>query len=276
MPLHEVIAQKLGRLPAEAGPLLDVVAVSGQALALDEAARAAGQAESPVAAVSRMRNERLVRLIGSEDSPLIDTYHDRVRETVLGRMDDRHSKTLHGALAEVIETQVGGLSPERMAALETSPDSRGDANQAIPRVYDLAYHFDAAGETKKAWMYSLLAAEQARRQSALEVAVNNFAAAKRNSVEVSNAVRYRIAAGAGEALMLLGRDEESAVELTDATDLLDDEEYRSGIDCLQGQLCLKQGNLNGAVIHLERGLRRLQVWVPGTLFGIMRALCARP
>src|SRR5262249_26984838 len=84
MPLHEVLGRKLSRLPAEAGPLLEVVAVSGQALPLDEASRTAGHAASPMATLTRMRNERLIRLIGPEDRPLVDTYHDRVRETVLG------------------------------------------------------------------------------------------------------------------------------------------------------------------------------------------------
>ena len=36
MPLHEVLDRKLGRLPEEAGHLLEVVAVSGQALSLEE------------------------------------------------------------------------------------------------------------------------------------------------------------------------------------------------------------------------------------------------
>src|SRR5262249_38491239 len=87
LPLHDVLARKLSRLPAEAAPLLEVVAVSGQALALEEASQAAGHARPPVSTLIPMRNERLVRLIGSEENPVVDTYHDRVRETVLGHMD---------------------------------------------------------------------------------------------------------------------------------------------------------------------------------------------
>ncbi len=60
MPLHEVLGRKLGRLPDEAGHLLEVVAVSGQALSLEEASRTAGHALPPMATISRMRNERLV------------------------------------------------------------------------------------------------------------------------------------------------------------------------------------------------------------------------
>jgi len=34
VPLHDALARKLGRLPGEAGPLLEVLAVSGQALVM--------------------------------------------------------------------------------------------------------------------------------------------------------------------------------------------------------------------------------------------------
>ncbi len=107
MPLHEVLGRKLGRLPDEAGHLLEVVAVSGQPLPLEEATRTAGHALPPMATISRMRNERLVRLVGPDERPLLDTYHDRVRETVLGRLDDGACKTIHRTLAEIIEAKVG-------------------------------------------------------------------------------------------------------------------------------------------------------------------------
>lgn len=71
IPLHEALARKLVRLPAEAGNLLEVVAVSGQALSLEEASRTAGHELPPVTTITRMRNERLLRLIGPDDRPLV-------------------------------------------------------------------------------------------------------------------------------------------------------------------------------------------------------------
>ena len=107
--LHDALARKLGQLPAEAAQLLDVVAVSGQALLLEEASRTAGHELPPMATLTRMRNERLVRLLGPENQPLVDTYHDRVRETILDRMDEGTCKTIHRKLAEVIEQDMGGV-----------------------------------------------------------------------------------------------------------------------------------------------------------------------
>jgi hypothetical protein len=146
MPLHEVLVRKLGRLPDEAGHLLDVVAVSGQALALEEASRTAGHAAPPMATITRMRNERLVRLIGSEERPLVDTYHDRVREAVLGGLDPGLCRTIHRTLGEVIERSVGAAVDELEGRLQSWESAREDPGKAIPRIYDLAYHFDAAGD----------------------------------------------------------------------------------------------------------------------------------
>jgi tetratricopeptide (TPR) repeat protein len=268
LPLHEVLARKLGRLPAEAARLLEVVAVSGQALALEEASRTAGHELPPVATITRMRNERLVRLIGPEESPLVDTYHDRVREAVLGQMEEGTCRSLHRTLAEVIEKDVGEVSVELVPTLESSGTGRGGERPLIPRVYDLAYHYDAAGEKRQAWIYGLLAAEQARRQSALEVAVNNYALAKRNAEGTANAIRYRIAEGYGTALMLLGRYEDANEQLCGVIDLVEDAESKARIEALQGEIAIKQGAMNQSIACYEQGLRRLGHWVPRTALGI--------
>ena len=150
--LHEVLERKLGRLPTEALQLLEVVAVSGQGLSLEEASNTVGLRLSPVATITRMCNERLVRLIGMVESPLIDTYHDRVRESVLAKMDEGRCKTLHRNLAEVIEASVSSVSSEQLVALEKQETST--VARAIPRVFDLSYHYDAAGEPDKAWKFA--------------------------------------------------------------------------------------------------------------------------
>ncbi|MFO1095045.1 MAG: AAA family ATPase [Planctomycetaceae bacterium] len=265
LPLHEVLARKLGQLPEEAAALLDVVAVSGQGLSLEEASRTAGHALPPVATITRMRNERLVRLIGSEESPLVDTYHDRVRETVLRHMDERRCQTLHGKLAEVIEGNFGGLTAEQLAAVEL--DEKPSESRAIPRVFDLAYHFDAAAQTSKARRYALLAAEQARRQSALEVAANNYAIAQRHAAAASPTMRYRIAEGWGDSLMLLGRYEEAHQRLVGIIELVDDPDRKSRINALQGEIAFKQGAISGSIEFFEQGLERLGQPVPKTRFG---------
>ena len=148
VPLNELLGRTLGRLPREAGHLLEVVAVSGQALPLEEASRTAGHASLPIATITRMRNERLVRLVGPDERPLVDTYHDRVRETILGGLDEQSRKSIHKTLAEIIEADAGAASEELQAGLESWRRAGEGDEKPIERVYDLAYHFDAAGEAQ--------------------------------------------------------------------------------------------------------------------------------
>jgi eukaryotic-like serine/threonine-protein kinase len=278
MPLHEVLGRKLGRLPDEAGHLLEVVVVSGQALSLEEASRTAGHETFPVATITRMRNDRLVRMVGTEDRPLVDTYHDRVRETILVRLDEGKRRNIHRRLAQVIEAGVGSDADELEAVLASWERAGEEPGTGLLRVYDLAYHYDEAGDGRRAWIYALLAGEQARRQSALEVAANNFAIARRNAERTSApaAVRYRIAEGHGWVLMLLGRYDEATEALAGTIELARDAERKARIEALQGEIIFKQGLLDSSVSLSEEGLRRLGHWVPrsrmGLAYGILREL----
>ena len=224
----------------------------------------------PVSTITRMRSERLVRLIGPDENQLVDTYHDRIRETVVAEMEDVSRKATHRALAEVIEADVGGVTDEQIAALESSQAGLETGEPTtIPRVYDLAYHFDAAGYEHKAWLYGLLAAEQARRQYAPEVATNQYAIVKRNASQTTNAVRYRIASGNGGALNLLGRYDEAAEELEGTIDLTDDAVEKARIEWLQGDNALKQAAIKKSIEYYEQGLRRLGNRVPKTRLGFV-------
>ncbi len=83
-----------------------------------------------------------MRLVGREDQPLIDTYHDKIRETVLGRMEDVTLRRLHRALGETIERAMRVDATEAGMLLD-------NPGLVLTRVYDLAYHFDAAGESEQ-------------------------------------------------------------------------------------------------------------------------------
>jgi eukaryotic-like serine/threonine-protein kinase len=262
IPLHEVLTRKLARLPAEASELLEVLAASGQAISLDEASTAAGHELPQVATVSRMRNERLVRMVGPDEAPLIDTYHDRVRETVLDRMGAVRCGEVHGTLAGVIEQGMGGLPLDLVESLERGEVDLTADGPAIPRVFDLAYHFDAAGVPEKARTYALLAAGQARRQSALEVTVTQYAVAARNASEASAKVRNRIAEGSAEALTLLGRYDDANRHLDLIVGTIEGSERRARIDHLRGEIAIRQGALDSGNASFERGLRTLGQWVP--------------
>jgi tetratricopeptide (TPR) repeat protein len=268
MPIHEVIDNKLARLPAEAAPLLEVIAVSGQALAWEEAMQASQHQAAALSVMTHMRSEKLVRLMGPDHQPLVDTYHDKIRETVLERMDPLRRRGLHLALARVIEgASGGGLSSEQVERLES-----GQEVEAPPRVYDLAYHFDAAGETRAARHYAILAAQQASRQFSQQVAAEQFAVAARNAAGASNAVKFLIARGQGRALSLLGRYQEAERALAGAGDLTNVPFQRAQVLGLSAEIAHKQGQIAQGVKLYSSALRTLGHWAPDSLAGLTVAL----
>lgn len=188
-----VIARKLRLLPLEARMLLDVVAVSGQSLSLGEASQTAGHQAVPLATVTRMRTERLLRLVGSGENLWIDTYHDQIREAVLRDLEDDARKQLHVRLAEQIETVVGTTASEEVEAVG------GRAEHGHPRVYDLAYHFFEAGDDR-AFRYQLQAGEMAMATYAFDNAIEHLSKAEQVLPQDADAsIRYRLYERSGEA-----------------------------------------------------------------------------
>lgn len=261
--IHGVLARKLSELPPEAGPLLNTVSVSGQAIELTEAAQAAGLNEAPEAALTRMRKARLLRVVGAK----VDTYHDRIRYAVLDRMPDESKQALHRQLAEVIERTTGGLADEQIAAAADRADMTGVP--VLTRVYDLSYHFDAAGDQRRALAYALAAAAQARSQYANDVAAQQYAIAHRNVDQTINGVRFRIARGRGEALVLLGRYDEAGRELEAASALADCPYDIADICLLRGDMLFKIGLIAESQAHLIDGLKQLGVHVPDSRIGLL-------
>lgn len=262
IPMHEVIDTRLSRLPENAGNLLEVIAVSGQAMLLSEATQAAGFDVSAIATVTHMRTEKLVRLIGSDDDLRVDTYHDKIRETVLGKMEDDLLRQIHKSIAVTIESNLKVKYDKLAAGVQADVDDE-EPEVAIDRVYDLAYHYDAAGH-EKALIYAMVAAEQARRQSAWEVAIEQYAISMRNSEKANNDIQFRLAMGCGYAMMQLGLYDQAVSELKNAIVLVEDRFKKARLEALQGELAFKRGSMNQSVDYIESGLRRLGEWVPTT------------
>ena len=87
IPLQDVICGRLQRLPGEAALLLEVIAVSGHAISASEAEQAIGQATGTAfSTLNRMRNERLLRVIGADQSIQVDTYHESASKPTRQKM----------------------------------------------------------------------------------------------------------------------------------------------------------------------------------------------
>ncbi len=134
----------------EASRLLEVVALAGQPLRQAVACRAVGLGASGYSGLTELRSQHLVRGTGLGSLDEVETYHDRIRETVVNMLTDDRRRELHGCLARELEG-AGGADAET-----------------------LAVHFEGAGELAAAGRYYGLAADEASEALAFDRAVKLY------------------------------------------------------------------------------------------------------
>jgi serine/threonine protein kinase len=148
--LDEVIWARVTRLPERTRRLLEVVAVSGRPLELALARQAVSLEGEEQQALSALRVGRLLRSRGTAAHGELETYHDRVRETVVGHLEPAELRQHHLQLARVLEA-TGRADPQR-----------------------LTVHFAAAGDAPRAASYAAAAAAQAVEALAFERAAHLY------------------------------------------------------------------------------------------------------
>ena len=164
--------------------------------------------------------------------------HDKVRSTLLGLHPEKERRSLHLHVARYLQHHEPG------------------------RVADVAYHFDAAGDSRSALPFALQAAEQARAQYAFDAAQQQYLIAERGSQAGSAATRYRIAQGLGEVLMLRGRYDAAGEKLEAAAAMADGTLAKAQIRGKLGELAFRRGDMEQAIECFEMALRLLGADVP--------------
>jgi len=151
--LGEMMRRRFAALTPDARRLLTVTAIAGQPMARDvvEAAAALG-AEMPTA-LAHLRAQHWVRVRVVDTGELIESYHDRIRETLLQGLDPDTARRAHRDLGVALE-----------GAGSTDYDS-------------LAEHFFGAGERRRAGEYTTRAADRAREVLAFDRAAALYARA---------------------------------------------------------------------------------------------------
>ncbi|GAB5442415.1 MAG: hypothetical protein Fues2KO_27640 [Fuerstiella sp.] len=274
VPLAELIERRLSRLPPAARPLLNAIAVAGQAVDLTEAATIADDQTLAMSIITHMRNERLVRLIGSTDEGLVDTYHDKVRETVLAGLLPEERRTLHLAFAEMLIRQEQ-LSVEAVLDLLDRLHSDEQLSQAqsasTERVFDIAHHLSLA-EDSRTFYFQLLAGALSVAAFSMDTAVEHLKLAESlRPPDLDDITSFRLSFLRAKATAGCDRGEEAIAHYDDALQKSPSNAHTA--ECLFAQSTLYWGrseyDMAQNVAH--RAFVLLGEGVPSTLIGRLLA-----
>ena len=261
--LDEVIWSRVCRLPEETRRLLEVFAVAGRPMRASEAYETIDERTHGPGLLAQLRTSNFIRTNEQDDDTIVETYHDRIRESVVNHLATAKVRGHHLKIALVIE-QASGLNT---AAIEdhirSTPDfvEPGDPmafdKSQWQRIFDLAFFFDAADKSDRALPYALIAAERAWSQNAFDVAEQQFEIARRGADGGRDALRFRIAEGLGEVLVTRGRYDQANLHFQTARQLATDNVTFARIDGKRGFLCFKKADMANAAKHFSQALAEL-------------------
>ncbi len=236
------LTRRLELLPRRTISLLSAGAVLGKEFDLGVVSALADQTSSHAINALNEARERCLVWLGPDGTRCM-FVHDKIRAALLERMSAEERRDLHRHAAACLQ--------ERM------PDD----------VSSLAYHFDAAGESEAALPYALIAAERARSQHVLEIAEQQYRIAERGSAAASEAIRFQIAEGLGDILMLRGQYDPAGELFQEATKVAEGAFARAKVRGKLGELAFKRGDMAVAIGYYEEGLEFLgrstpkQTWI---------------
>ncbi|MBV8865342.1 MAG: protein kinase [Acidobacteriaceae bacterium] len=163
--LDDLIWHRMELLPAHARRLVETVAVAGSPIAEICAYRAAGLPGRDPQIMSVLRNALLARSLGAQQSDEIDTYHDRIRESVVARLAPEERRGYHRELARALE-EFGTGDAEKLAFHhEFSGDLTAAARhylRAADRAIQVVAFDKAAALYRKALDYGSWSSEEAQ------------------------------------------------------------------------------------------------------------------
>ena len=235
-----VLVQRLELLEPAVLSLLSAGAVLGKSFDIRTAVSLAATGGDAAVALQEARRRRLLWI--DERTGRCTFFHDKVREAQLARLDDESRRALHGRAAEVLAA----------------------GSQSTELVFDLAYHYNAAGCSAEALPHALAGAELARSRHALDNAALHYRMAEAAAAVVAtatgvtdHALQARVAQGLGDVLTLQGSYGEAERQLRQARALTAGGTGAAALDGKLGDLAFKQGDMPTARAHLVRALRQL-------------------
>jgi serine/threonine protein kinase len=245
--LDDALRARAAQLDPEPRTLLEVLAVAGVALRQETAMHAASLGFADFSRhLKTLRVGHLARSGGARGDDQVETYHDRVREAVSGRIEPARRREIHEQLAR---------------ALELDPKQDPDA---------LATHWLAAGDTARALTFTLKAAGQAYRALAFDRAAQLYRSALALP-SIGAAEKLEASVRLGDALGNIGRGVDAARAFADAAALAPIEDAldlrRRGAEQL-----LNAGRFDEGDAALSSVLKAVKIRFPRTPIGALVGL----
>ena len=216
-----LVANRVARLSALAGSVLEVIAVAGQPLPLETARRAAQLPHLTADMLHELESLHLARVVDRHGAKEIECHHDRIRQAVVEALPRDRATFLHGQLGLAFEATQGPAEA-------------------------LAVHFEASGDAKRAADYALQAAGQAAGALAFDRAVRLYETALRLMGDDNPSRRRDILITLGDAFVNAGLGYEAAKSYMAADEMSRDE----------SQLELRRRAVHQLLVsgHVEEGL----------------------
>ncbi len=193
--LQDVIWNQVRRLDPVSRRAMELLSVAGRPLQIDDLEFVAGQSASRLGLTRALRVKRLIRHLSDHEQ--VETYHDKIRQTIVGQIPEQAVRSLCLDLADHLECRSKDLDVEFLADL-------------LRR----AQQWERSGE------YYIRAAESASEKLAFELAVQCFRRAI-EQLSPSGRREQELRTRLGDALANASRGAEAADEYLKAAALAD-------------------------------------------------------
>jgi eukaryotic-like serine/threonine-protein kinase len=183
--VEQMVSHRVERLPDNARRLLETIAIGGRPLPVSIVGKACDAGEEVYELVSLLSASRFAHAGMRDGSDVVETSHDRIRETIVARLPATTVRDRHRRLAQ---------------ALEGYPATDPEA---------LTVHLLGADEKERAMQYAERAAEQAAAKLAFDRAARLFELTLGNVARSSPEAR-RLRVRLAQMLEWAGRGREAA------------------------------------------------------------------
>lgn len=246
--LAHVLLARIEALSPSARSLLQVVSVAGKPLPQRTALRVAEIDEPPPRVLAELRANRMLRVERGRDADLLEAYHDRIRETVVGNLPTGLARRTHERIARELL------------------DSGADDFESI------ALHLAAADEPVQARTYAIRAGDAAADALAFERAAGMYRLALELPPPPDRETAGMLWARLAESLVNAGHGRSGAQAYLEAAALTTDQQ-QVALQVRAGSELMRSGRPDEGLAVLRPSFHvlgmRLAHTVPGALFSLL-------